>query len=197
MRTPETTPEALTNDEIAGLAIRMQTGDREAMEQLFEYFAGTLYSIALGRLRNSDDAQELVQEVFSHAVRKCHQLRDPSCIAGWLRVMTVRHSINHLVRKRTLLNIDAEGLDSAVASRDGEPDRQAIAHERAFIVRAALEEMKKDDREILTLFYMRSFTMDEIQTLLSIPMGTVKRRLHVARVRLAEILADREEILRV
>src|SRR5205085_4642488 len=80
------------NDSTA-LVERARMGDRAAYGDLIERFQPTVYAVALARLRNPTEAQELVQEVFIHAMTKLSQLRDPHCFAGWLRQITERMAI--------------------------------------------------------------------------------------------------------
>ena len=84
--------------EIKELVERAQTGDRQAYGQLVEHFQPTVYAVALARLRNPTEAQELAQEVFLHGMKKLPQLREPEAFAGWLRQITVRMAINRLTR---------------------------------------------------------------------------------------------------
>ena len=90
----------MTWTEITELVTRAQAGDRAAFGQLAERFQPTVYAVALARLRNPTEAQELTQEVFLHAMKKLPQLREPQAFAGWLRQITVRMAINRLTRAR-------------------------------------------------------------------------------------------------
>src|SRR5437870_3318794 len=78
---------------------RARDGDRAAFGELIERFQPTVYAVALARLRNPAEAQELTQEVFMHVMRKLDQLRDAACFPGWLRQITVRMAINRLTRR--------------------------------------------------------------------------------------------------
>ena len=86
-------------NEITRIVERARAGDRSAYGELVERFQPTVYALALSRLRNPTEAQELVQEVFIHAMTKLGQLRDPHCFAGWLRQITERMAINRLTRR--------------------------------------------------------------------------------------------------
>ena len=86
-------------DEIIPLVEQAQAGDRAAYGELVRRFEPTVYAVALTRLRNPAEAQELTQEVFIHSMRKLDQLRDPQCLAGWLRQITVRMALNRLTRR--------------------------------------------------------------------------------------------------
>src|SRR5947207_9219752 len=102
-------------NEITNLVVRAQAGDRAAYGELVERFQSTVYAVALARLRNPTEAQELTQEVFLHGMRKLAQLRDVACFPGWLRQITVRMAINRLTRHRPLARADSDVLEQAEA----------------------------------------------------------------------------------
>src|SRR5947209_15533455 len=103
--------------DITNLVERARAGDRSAYGELVERFQPTVYAMALARLRNPGEAQELAQEVFVHGMTKLDQLRDPNCFAGWLRQITVRMAINHLTRRGPIRGAEPEVLDNAPAAR--------------------------------------------------------------------------------
>src|SRR5260370_15605027 len=86
-------------NEITEVVERARNGDRSAYGELVERFQTTVYALALARLRNPNEAQELVQEVFIHAMTKLSQLRDAHCFAGWLRQIAERIALNRLTRR--------------------------------------------------------------------------------------------------
>src|SRR2546422_3658250 len=106
----------MTANEITELVQRAQTGDRAAYGELVERFQPTVYAVALARLRNPTEAQELTQEVFLHGMRKLPQLRDVACFPGWLRQITVRMAINRLTRHAPMARVEQEVLEQAEAA---------------------------------------------------------------------------------
>jgi len=175
-----------------------QRGDREAFGLLVERYERTVYAVALRRLGNHAEAQELVQEVFIQALRKIDQLRQPEAFAGWLRSITVRLSINRAVRQRGPLAIDSEALD-AQCVESVTPLTEALRSERREQVHTALSELGELDRETLEAFYLRGQSLIEMSEEFEAPIGTIKRRLHVARKRLAAALDEEmsEELVAV
>ena len=110
----------MTTNEIIELVTKAQAGDRTAYGELVERFQPTVYAVALARMRNPTEAQELTQEVFLHGMRKLPQLRDAQCFPGWLRQITVRMAINRLTRRGPLQKVESEVLDNAEAA-GGDP----------------------------------------------------------------------------
>src|SRR5260370_40348776 len=118
-------------EEITERVERARAGDRIAFGHLVERFQSTVYAIALARLRNPAEAQELTQEVFLHAMRKLDQLREPNCFAGWLRQITVRMALNRLRRRAPGQGVEPEVLDQAPAARNGPPTGLLPAAQRS------------------------------------------------------------------
>ncbi len=164
-----------------------QAGDREAFGELVTRFEGMVYSIAFRRLGNHAEAQELSQEVFVKAMQKIEQLEAPAAFGGWLRSITVRMSINRLVRRGPVLTAEPQSLESScVESRT--PLDAVLADERAQQVRGGLARLGAMDRSTLEAFYVRGQSLAQMSTSFAAPIGTIKRRLHVARKRLARQL---------
>ena len=133
--------------ELIALVRAAQRGERDAFGQLFERFERHVMAIALRRLGDYGEAQELCQDVFIQAMKKIRQLREPEAFAGWLRSITNRMAINRLIRR---------------------PNDYAI------------------ENETLVAFYVHGRSLNEMSSEFEAPVGTIKRRLHVARKRLAK-----------
>jgi RNA polymerase sigma-70 factor, ECF subfamily len=173
--------------EITQLVERAQRGDRVAYGELVERFQASVYAMALARVRDPLEAQELAQEVFVHGMRKLPQLRDPRCFAGWLRRITARMAINRLTRRGPVSGAEPELLDS-VAGRVGTPLEEIERREAKVELRAGLGQLKPLDRATLEAFYLRGRSLKEMSREFDTPVGTIKRRLHVARQRLKDVL---------
>jgi RNA polymerase sigma-70 factor (ECF subfamily) len=176
-------------DEINTLVLKAQQGDRAAYGELFERFQGAVYAMALERVRNPAEAQELAQEVFIHAMKKLPQLREPRCFAGWLRRITARMAINRLSRNARVSGVDAEMLDQ-VEGRSAAPSAAIEFAETHVELHEGLKRLKALDRATLEAFYLRGQSLQQMSREFSTPVGTIKRRLHVARLRLKEVLIE-------
>ena len=174
-------------NEIEILVEQAKTGDRAAYGELVTRFQGSVYAMALARVRNPLEAQELAQDVFVHAMRKLPQLRDPRCFAGWLRRITARMAINRLTRRGLLFGAETELLDAVPARTRGAEDEYAVG-EAVGQLKVGLARLKPLDRLTLEAFYIRGRSLKQIAREFEVPTGTVKRRLHVARARLKEVL---------
>jgi RNA polymerase sigma-70 factor (ECF subfamily) len=173
--------------EITSLVERARAGDRQAYGELVERFQPTVYAVALSRLRNPTEAQELAQDVFLHGMKKLAQLRDAQCFAGWLRQITVRMAINRLTRRGPVQKVEPEVLDNAEAA-GASPLETLVQSEQAAALYKGLERLKPVDRATLMAFYIRGRTLKQMSREFETPIGTIKRRLHVARNRLKKVL---------
>ena len=175
--------------EVTILVDRAKTGDRAAYGDLVVRFQDAVRAMALARVRDAGEAQELAQEVFVHAMRKLPQLRDARCFAGWLRRITARMAINRLTRKGRLVGAAPEFLD-AVEAKPSAPADNVARSEAAAGLHLGLRKLKPLDRETLEAFYLRGRSLKQMSREFDVPTGTIKRRLHVARQRLKDVMDD-------
>lgn len=169
----------------AELVLAAQGGDRGAFGELFERFQPTVFAIALKRLRNEAEAQEIAQDAFVQALQKLDQLRTPECFIGWLRQITVRMAINRAVRRGPQVSVEPESLEATLGGAESPLD-VALTRERAAQVQAGMARLGELDRATLVAFYVRGQSLIEMSDEFEAPLGTIKRRLHVARKRLAD-----------
>jgi RNA polymerase sigma-70 factor (ECF subfamily) len=181
-------------NEITKIVEAARNGDRTAYGELVERFQSTVYALALARLRNPTEAQELVQEVFIHAMTKLGQLRDPHCFAGWLRQITERMAINRLTRRGPVFGAEPSVLENAQAASTSPLD-DLIRTEQKAKLWAGLKRLKPVDRATLVAFYINGRSLKQMSREFETPIGTIKRRLHVARNRLREHLEPEAEPL--
>jgi RNA polymerase sigma-70 factor (ECF subfamily) len=164
-----------------------QAGDRDAFGELATRFEPMVYALALRRLGNHSEAQELCQEVLVKAMQKIDQLKVAAAFGGWLRSITVRMAINRQVRRAPTIATEPSALD-ATCVESATPLDAALANERAVQVRGGLARLGELDRDTLEAFYVRGESLSQMSASFEAPIGTIKRRLHVARKRLARQL---------
>ena len=170
---------------VAELVRAAQAGDRDAFGLLFERFRSTIFALAMRRVRNADEADELTQDVFIKAMQKIDQLRTPDAFGGWLRQIVHRMAINRITRNRSALACDPETLEATCLASES-PQADAEDREQAAEIRGHLGRLGSLDQETLTAFYLQSKSLLEMSNEFDAPVGTIKRRLHVARKRLAK-----------
>jgi RNA polymerase sigma-70 factor, ECF subfamily len=165
-----------------------QRGDRQAFGRLVRRYQRAVYATVYRRLRNHAETQEVCQDVFVQALRKIGQLQDANCFGSWLRSIAGRMAINWVVRRRPTMTVDT-GLLEDHGSQSVSPLATMLARERNEQVRQGLRQLRALDRQTLTAFYFDGRSLLEMSQQFDSPVGTIKRRLHVARKRLAKQLA--------
>jgi RNA polymerase sigma-70 factor (ECF subfamily) len=170
---------------VADLVRAAQAGDRSAFGELFERYRPGIVALAMRRVRNADEAEELAQDVFIQAMQKIEQLRVPEAFGGWLRRIVHRMAINRMTRTRYAIACDPESLE-ATCLAVGAPDELAQDREQAAAVRDSIDRLGSLDQQTLKAFYLQSKSLIEMSNEFDAPVGTIKRRLHVARKRLAK-----------
>ena len=183
----------MDTNEFLPLVVQAQAGDREAFGQLVRAFETTVFAIALRRLRNRAEAAELTQDVFIQALRKLPQLREADRFPGWLRQITVRLAINRAVQRPRAVNQDPELLGIANCDRKSPLD-QVMSGEQAAQLRGGLTRLRELDRTTLVAFYFEGQSLIEMSDRFNSPVGTIKRRLHTARIRLRDELAHLQPV---
>lgn len=170
---------------VISLVRAAQSGDRSAFGELFKRYERQVFADALRRLGDYNEAQELCQDVFIQAMQKLPQLQAAEAFSSWLRAITHRMAINRIVRRRPDIPVAPETLDGSCVDEQS-PLGWALANERQAQVLAGLRRLRALDRETLVAFYVDGQSLMEMSDAFDAPLGTIKRRLHVARKRLAK-----------
>jgi len=173
--------------ELIRLVRAAQHGDRQAFGQLFRRYERAVYATALRRLANHAEAQEVVQDVFIQALRKIGQLQNPVCFGGWLRSIANRMAINRAVRGGHKIAASEACLEARFVERKT-PLGEVLDREQIDQLHVGLNRLTALDRDTLVAFYFRGRSLIEMSDEFRSPVGTIKRRLHVARKRLAKHL---------
>ena len=167
--------------------LRAQRGDRVAFDDLICAFESRVFGIVMQRLRNTAEADEVVQDVFLRAYRKLPQLNEPERFGGWLCRIAVRLSINRAVRRPAESCQEPNTFDY-LASAAGSPFEAMLRQESIESLRAGLNRLGALDRATLWAFYFEGSSLKEMSDQFSSPVGTIKRRLHTARGRLRDVM---------
>jgi RNA polymerase sigma-70 factor (ECF subfamily) len=170
---------------------RIGRGDEEAFRALFRTYAPTAGALALRVLRQPFLADETVQETFLAVWRNPDGYQpERGSVRAWL-MSTVHHRAVDLVRREERR---AEG--ALLAPPPPDPAEQAvdtvgIPEERA-AVRAALEDLPAEQREVIELMYFEGLTQSQVAERTGTPLGTVKSRAGLAMRRLQASLGSME-----
>jgi RNA polymerase sigma-70 factor (ECF subfamily) len=169
------------------LVLAAQAGDNDAFGALVNRFERMVQAVCWQRLRNHAEAQEAAQEVFIKAFEKLDQLEEPAAFPGWLRSIAVRQSINRSTRRSPALAMEPHTLEGFDGENEA-PLSSLLARERVSQLHEGLDRLATLDRSTLVAIYLNGQSLLEMSDKFAAPVGTIKRRLHVARKRLAKEL---------
>ena len=141
--------------------------------------------VAMGVLRNRADAEDVVQESFVRAYRSFAGLRDREKFRGWLVRIVWRLALDRIRSQKR-----RERRELAALRQPAPPTVEDVAARREFERRLAdaIELLPEKLRIVLLLAGVEGHDTAEVASLLGLPPGTVKSRLHLARKRLVEVL---------
>lgn len=140
-------------------------------------------AIARRIVRDSDEAEDVVQEVFTKLFAQKVRFDGKAAYSTWLHRILVNSSINSLRARRRRGKLETRPQE------DDGPLEQVLSGERHDLFVEALGHLSEQHRVMLTLRELRGFSYPEIAQLLRVPEGTVKSALNRGRARLLEVMA--------
>ena len=158
-----------------------------------EYLDG-LYSYAMVLTRNHADAEDLVQETYTRAIKAMQKLRADTNIKGWLFTILKNIWFNQLRKRRTTPQLIEIEAGDGIANKIVEPSKNShdlyVSKLEAEQVRAAIQELPVEFREVILLREYEDLSYREIASVLHCPVGTVMSRLGRAREKLRAALSE-------
>lgn len=169
----------------------------DAFEVLIERYGRQIYSIAYRMAGNDADAKDITQEAFIRVFRAFRRIDPQASLESWLYRIVSNLYID-MLRRRPKVRI--ESLDAPVATPKGgevqrevpddrgDPAVEVLQSQLDAGVQRALLALSPDLRAVVVLSDIEGYSYEEIGTVLHVPVGTVKSRLHRARKTLQERL---------
>jgi RNA polymerase sigma-70 factor (ECF subfamily) len=178
---------------------RCKAGDEKAFAEVVLHSQKKVFNIAYRMLGHLEEAKDLAQEVFLSVFESIKDLKEEIKFEAWLTQITLNHCRNRwkYLKRRQYFNTDS--LDDPVETEDGimpkaivDPsDDPETLYEKKNIqqfIQRGLMKLKEDQRELLVLRDLQGFSYEEMGQWLGLPEGTIKSKLHRARMDLKEIL---------
>jgi len=180
------------------LVARLKRRDEVAFNELVELYQGRIYRLVFRMLGDRAEAEDLAQEVFVTVFKRIDTFRGDSKLSTWMYRVATNHCKNRLKflgrrgrgKKRELDEIaDAYAIESATMATSANlprPDEALQGRQIEGFIGQALRELNEEQRELVILRDIENLSYDEIQSVTGLPAGTVKSRLHRARLALAQ-----------
>jgi RNA polymerase sigma-70 factor (ECF subfamily) len=159
----------------------------DGFEQLMRENQRVVFQIAFGVLGNASEAQDVTQDAFVQAYAKLAGLREPGRFRAWVCTIGRRLALNRLRRNARARDREARAAEPVARA----VDVTEIAEEREFQarVRREIDRLPEKLRAVILLCAVDGLEPAAVATLLGIPPGTVRSRLHLARKQLLRALA--------
>ena len=175
-------------------------GTPGSFEAIVRAHQDRVYSFCARMLSDREDALDAAQEVFLSAWRDLSGFRGDAALSTWLLRIAANACLNRIRRRKSLSEREApwpepsgeagEGILFQPAGGDADrPDRLAEASEMREILTEALSHLDPGSRWMVLLSDVEGFSYEEIATLAEVPVGTVKSRLHRARMAMRRLLS--------
>jgi RNA polymerase sigma-70 factor (ECF subfamily) len=170
----------------------LKRGDPQAFERMVRLHQNRVFSLCLRMMGNPQEAEDLAQEVFFTVFNSIRTFREESLLSTWIYRITRNHCLNRLKFLKRRAHDRKQSLDHTRQAdlADGNvrvprPDHLAEGKEMEAIVQEQINALTEEHRELIVLRDIERLSYEEIQSITGLPEGTVKSRLHRARMELA------------
>ena len=184
------------------LVRRARAGDQRAFGLLVERYQKKVYAVALGMVKDAEEAMDVSQEAFVKVHRYLDRFKGDSSFYTWLYRITTNTCID-VLRRRGVNSSDSVEYDDTVemdiaeanlgllsSQLDASPSRSLLRRELGEKLEEALAQLPEKHRAILLLRELEGMSYEDLSRTLEIPKGTVMSRLFHARTKVQKLLAD-------
>jgi RNA polymerase sigma-70 factor (ECF subfamily) len=181
---------------------RLRERDERAFRELVEEYQDRVFNLLYRMIGGREEAEDLAQEVFVTVFKSIEQFRGDSKLSTWLYRVAVNHCKNRIKYLSRRHDRQTGALDDAAereaaslgqhpigAARIERPDRALEGAQLDLLVQRAIADLDEDHRVVVVLRDIEELSYEEIGAITSLPEGTVKSRLHRARLALKQKLA--------
>lgn len=167
-------------------------GDTQAFSVLVDNYKDLVFTLALRMLKHREEAEEVSQDVFIKVYRWLHKFKGDSKLSTWIYKVTYNtclDAIKKQQRKHQEIHIDKYDVYDIEVVDNALERLEMVDKENA--IKACIEALGSDDSFILTLYYFKELSLEEIAKITGLKANNVKVKLHRARKRLAVIMKER------
>jgi len=171
-----------------GFLERLRAGEARAFEELVRGYQHRVFGVALRMLGNRAEAEEVAQEVFLRVHRAIAEFRGEAKLSTWLYAIASRVCLSRLGAGERRAGREGEETLVRLANGHANPAAEAERGELEAALHRAIAELAEERRIVVVLRDLEGLAYEEIAEALEVPVGTVRSRLHRARMDLKEKL---------
>ncbi len=173
-------------------------GRSEAFGELVARYQNRLYNTVYRLLDSAEDAQDVVQEAFLSAYQSLDSFKGDSQFYTWLYRIAFNTAISFKRKQRVVLSMhtmreNGGNLEPLDPSEFSQPEHALQRQEEERRIQRALNRLSPEHRAVLIMKDMEGQKYEEMAEILQVPIGTIRSRLHRARLELREWLQQEEE----
>jgi RNA polymerase sigma-70 factor (ECF subfamily) len=174
-----------------------QSGDPDAWNTLFHRYARSVYNDAYALCRDRDEANDIVGQVFLHLYQHLNTYRKQATFRIWLLAIVRNTFIDQCIRPAHRKNLSLDATLNGDGDSCGEcwftdpapsPEALCMQRETARLLAGAVRDLPRNQRMVLDMYYTEGKSYNEIAAETRVSLGTVKARMHRARIMLRERL---------
>jgi RNA polymerase sigma-70 factor (ECF subfamily) len=171
-----------------------KAGSLDAFGELVHRYEGRLFATMCSILYNAEDARDALQDTFLLAYESLDKFEGRSDFYTWLHRIGVNAAITFKRKRQSVSSLDQDGngqsWEPPDTSHGSEPSHSMVCAEESTMVRKALARLSPRDRALLVLKDIEGLRYAELAVRLRMPLGTVRSRLHRARLKLLRLLSE-------
>ncbi|HYV05599.1 MAG TPA: sigma-70 family RNA polymerase sigma factor [Blastocatellia bacterium] len=164
-------------------------GDQSALGELYDATSRLVFGLVLRIVGDRASAEEVLLDVYTQAWRQAANYDEArGAPLAWLMTIARSRAIDRIRSSKHDQQKDPLDAVAEISDREPSPEQATVDSERRQLVRAALETLPAEQREVLELAYYSGLSHSEIASRLGQPLGTVKTRTRLAMIKLRDML---------
>mgnify|MGYP003630682050 FL=1 len=168
---------------------KCKANDRTAQLQLYRKYCDGMFIVAMRFVKNTDDAEDVLQESFIKAFQKLHQFKGDVTFGAWLKRIVINKSIDFLKSKKDNVVALHEGYMQVVEDDDNWNVPSTISIEQ---VRSAIDDLESKYKYVILMYLLEGYDHQEIAQVLNISESACRTRLLRGKGHLKELLKKKK-----
>jgi len=168
---------------------KCKANDRTAQLQLYRKYCDGMFIVAMRFVKNTDDAEDVLQESFIKAFQKLHQFKGDVTFGAWLKRIVINNSIDFLKSKKDNVVALDEGYMQVVEDDNNWNVPSKISIEQ---VRSAIDDLQSKYKYVVLMFLLEGYDHQEIAQVLNISESACRTRLLRGKGHLKELLKEKK-----